>query len=105
MSSSATASPRLSSYVSQNRIDDLEERLADMQRRLGEVSQSSTDWKVPKGWKLVPIEPTDEMEKVVTDILSHFEGDYNVYFDEVQGREIYRAMIAAAPSPPQRTNT
>jgi len=46
---------------------------------------------VPDGWKLVPLEPTDEMYKAWLD----GKGDQRNYWDDV-----YKAMLAAAPTPP-----
>lgn len=44
-------------------------------------------------------EPTAKMSASVTNILSHFDGeygDYNVYFEDRQGDEIWAAMINEA---------
>ena len=48
--------------------------------------------KVPEGWKLVPVEPTDAM----------VAGGYRAYASRLSydmARTTYRAMLAAAPSP------
>lgn len=47
----------------------------------------------PKGWKLVPIEPTKEMCDAAQDKFEH--GMLITY------QQMYRSMIAASPTPPQ----
>lgn len=48
---------------------------------------------IPEGWKLVPVEPTQAMVEAAFDALpnSPFEGRIRTH---------YRAMLAAAPTPP-----
>lgn len=48
---------------------------------------------VPHGWRLVPVEPTPEMVEAAFDALP-------LYPLEGKIRTHYRAMLAAAPSPP-----
>lgn len=67
---------------------------------------ASGNW-TPEGMARTAIEamrePTPEMSASVTNILSHFDGefgDYNVYFKERQGDEIWQAMIDAALTEP-----
>lgn len=43
---------------------------------------------VPSGWKMVPVEPTEEME-----LAGWIDGD------DVTPRDIYRAMLSTAPQP------
>lgn len=60
---------------------------------------------VLEGWKLVPIEPTEEMEKAAdlidcrarVEFYQHAERGDNFY--RISFSEAYRAMLAAAPSP------
>ena len=49
--------------------------------------------KVPEGWKLVPVEPTEEMMREMTDQFMAINGDNRTAFESA-----YRAMIATAPS-------
>jgi len=48
--------------------------------------------RAPVGWKLVPVEPTDEMVTVA----AVFQGGY----DPINMRAVLRASIAASPPPP-----
>ena len=66
-------------------IEELSKLAADV--RAGQAS------KVPEGWKLVPVEPTDEMMREMTDPFMAINGDNRTAFESA-----YRAMIAAAPS-------
>lgn len=52
--------------------------------------------KIPEGWKLVPVEPTEEMiDKADAYAVSGMhEGNYRSYL-----AEIFRIMLAAAPEP------
>lgn len=53
---------------------------------------------VPKGWKLVPIQPTEKM-RVAGDAAGQFEDDYPR--DSRRAAEVvYEAMLAVAPKPP-----
>lgn len=59
---------------------------------------------VPDGWKLVPVEPTREMLDAGMDVLmNQCEISVNEYGDieveTITPRRVYRAMLAAAPSP------
>ena len=47
---------------------------------------------VPTGWKLVPIEPTEEMFRAMTDPFIAINGDNRKAFESA-----YKAMLAAAP--------
>lgn len=50
---------------------------------------------IPEGWKLVPLEPTDEMcDEVITEIGGFLPG-------LCESAEIYKAMLATAPASPQ----
>ncbi|ECU1704780.1 DUF550 domain-containing protein [Salmonella enterica] len=53
----------------------------------------------PDGYALVPVEPTDEMivAAMDSDDVTYNESDDTVYY--VHHREIYKAMLAAAPKP------
>jgi hypothetical protein len=50
---------------------------------------------VPPGWKLVPVEPTDEMRRVGADVWHLHDG----HLTRVIG-DVYRAMLAASPEVP-----
>ena len=51
---------------------------------------------IPEGWKLVPIEPTDEMRNAGRDEVS-FVADVGSF--DIIATQAYKAMIAAAPKP------
>ncbi|HIA5035423.1 TPA: hypothetical protein ACWQNP_002449, partial [Salmonella enterica] len=53
----------------------------------------------PDGYALVPVEPTDEMivAAMDSDDVTYNESDDTVFY--VHHREIYKAMLAAAPKP------
>lgn len=53
--------------------------------------------KVPKGWKLVPIEPNKEMLYALNTVYESAQrrGYWNAW------NELWKAMLDAAPSPPQ----
>ena len=64
---------------------------------------------IPEGWKLVPVEPTDEMREAGKD--AHYEAETRTSDADawsltgfahrvVRASYIYRAMLAAAPQPP-----
>lgn len=52
---------------------------------------------IPDGYALVPVEPTDEMivAAMDSDDVTYNESDDTVFY--VHHREIYKAMLAAAP--------
>ena len=63
---------------------------------------------IPEGWKLVPVEPTDEMREAGKD--AHYEAETRISDADawsltgfahrtVRASYIYRAMLAAAPQP------
>ncbi|EAA6263086.1 hypothetical protein AADF57_001310 [Salmonella enterica] len=54
---------------------------------------------IPDGYALVPVEPTDEMivAAMDSDDVTYNESDDTVFY--VHHREIYKAMLAAAPQP------
>jgi hypothetical protein len=52
-----------------------------------------------EGWKLVPVEPTREMWAAMADSLYGYK---NRHHDKVAG-DLYRAMLAAAPTPTATT--
>lgn len=52
---------------------------------------------VPQGWKLVPVEPTDEMVRST----HHLDLSYMTTQWAVDRAAVYRAMLAAAPAAPQ----
>ena len=47
---------------------------------------------VPEGWKLVPIEPTEDMMEAMTDFFIAINGDCRKAFAQA-----YKAMLATAP--------
>ena len=53
----------------------------------------------PEGWKLVPKEPTLEMREVA---VKYVDGPYDISrFDIHDAEDVYKAMLSAAPEPPQ----
>lgn len=54
---------------------------------------------VPEGWRLVPIEPTQEMISASMRVGLNTEWVYGIG-DRTDGSEIYEAMLAAAPPQP-----
>lgn len=58
------------------------------------TGNSAADFKVPDGWKLVPLEATPEM-RIAAENLAAEEYSLGVYADEV--RDMYASMLAAAP--------
>ena len=71
-----------------NADDTYEEARAKLERLIGFHVDVATDPAVNGGWKLVPIEPTEEMREVGV-----FAG--GAYYDVVEA--VYEAMLAAAP--------
>lgn len=61
------------------------------------IERDSNSPEIPDGWVMVPIEPTDEMiiAAMDSDDVTYNDSDDTVFY--VQHREIYRAMLAAAP--------
>jgi len=53
---------------------------------------------VPEGWKLVPVEPTDEMLGAAQERLCEIANFTN--FDDYNQAEMFKAMLGASPSPP-----
>ncbi len=65
-----------------------------------EIAETSTNSPViSDGYALVPVEPTDEMivAAMDSDDVTYNESDDTVFY--VHHREIYKAMLAAAPKP------
>ncbi|BAU16483.1 hypothetical protein [Pseudomonas phage S12-3] len=76
------------------RVAELEEKLTDWVRegfRLNEaLAVAKAQPSVPEGWKLVPMDPTSQMTSV----------GQSLRYDAVNSiGEIYRQMLAVAPSP------
>lgn len=61
--------------------------------------QAGNSQVIPDGYALVPVEPTDEMivAAMDSDDVTYNESDDTVFY--VHHREIYKAMLAAAPKP------
>lgn len=66
----------------------------ELQRLYGMATPQSAQ--IPAGWKLVPIEPTDEMVAIGQSIFGSFVEDTPADY-----KRIYAAMLSAAPQPPQ----
>ncbi len=83
---------KLSEYV--QHFDQKEEELRQREAHL------SARQAAPDGWRLVPAEPTTEMTKAGGDV--EVEGDFGgeqvLFGSEV--KQIYAAMLSAAPPPP-----
>jgi hypothetical protein len=57
---------------------------------------------VPEGWKLVPMEPTEEMcdvSHIGVDVYAGIATDEYYSIDGEYAAKVYRAMLAAAPKP------
>lgn len=59
-------------------------------------AESQSQWRPPEGWVLVPKEPTLEM---LREGARRFGGPW--WVADVEARSAYRAMLSAAPSPPE----
>jgi len=77
-----------------------EKRYAGSTYRLANLAfaagQAST---IPEGWKLVPVEPTDDMVRLGgenTDSIDWSDASQDEPYELAE--KVYRAMIAAAPS-------
>lgn len=68
-------------------IDPTPEELAELYR---------IAHRIPEGWKLVPVEPTEEMEKAGRKEAADCDDTYGSSL--FSAAEIYRAMLAAAPA-------
>lgn len=58
-------------------------------------------WAVPAGWKLVPIEPTYELESEVGGVRMDEEDFLHEYADHEKIGEICRAVVKYSPPPPK----
>lgn len=62
----------------------------------------SGEWvSVPKGWKLVPEEPTPEM--IEAPFSSKCSEPTRAHYGRKRNRAIYQAMLNAVPQPPEET--
>lgn len=71
------------------------ETQAEVRAARAALSGSGSGWPVPDGWKLVPVEPTWQMQIAGRDAVVHEMG-------MVEVAVAYRAMIAASPAAPQQ---
>jgi len=65
-----------------------------------------TNSNTPTGWKLVPIDPTEAMIETVAGPLIGERGDLDFEIascEQSDAVRTYRAMITAAPTPPECT--
>ena len=79
------------------------DRNAEIERLTAEISRLRSQGGAPEGWRLVPVEPTDDMAEIARDWAQRAwrnGGDPKGYLKFHQG--IYRAMLSAAPMPPVR---
>lgn len=69
-------------------------QISEYEKIMGQAGNSPV---IPDGYALVPVEPTDEMivAAMDSDDVSYNESDDTVFY--VHHREIYKAMLAAAP--------
>ena len=73
------------------------QQLAAMGEHMREMEECNPEFKVPDGWKLVPIKPTPEM------VEAYFAGKMEAqsYIHQMRAREQvsrdYNSMLAAAP--------
>ncbi|MFG5778247.1 hypothetical protein ACFIQF_14355 [Comamonas sp. J-3] len=71
---------------------------AVLAERLAQLSQAQA---VPDGWKLVPVEPTEEMLQAGRDTpLSGLEEDAPDDY-----KAVFKSMLSAAPPPPEQSNS
>lgn len=77
----------------------LTQRERDMMNKLADKLAAQPQAKVPEGWKLVPVEPTDEMLVVRVNVRTIL--GWVTTLDAHGTDTIYRAMLAAAPEPPK----
>lgn len=64
------------------------QQLAAMGEHMREMEECNPGFKVPDGWKLVPLEPTKEMSIAGCQVPLNKAARHNT---------VYRAMLAAAP--------
>lgn len=56
---------------------------------------------VPHGWKLVPLEPTEQMAEAAENVCIGTDADWREeYITSYGAVEVYRAMLSAAPQAP-----
>ena len=73
------------------------QQLAAMGEHMREMGECKPEFKVPDGWKLVPVKPTPEM------VEAYFAGKMEAqsYIHQMRARERvsrdYNSMLAAAP--------
>ena len=79
-----------------NESDTYEQAKAKLDNLIGFHVDIATDPAVNGGWKLVPIEPTEEMLRAMTDPFIAINGDNRTAFESA-----YKAMLAAAPEAKQ----
>jgi hypothetical protein len=70
--------------------------LAEISRLESELAEAR---KVPDGWKLVPVTPTDEMLEAAENELIEF-GFHAECVGELGKDDVWAAMLEAAPQPP-----
>ena len=75
-----------------NESDTYEQAKAKLDNLIGFHVDVATDPAVNGGWKLVPIEPTEEMLRAMTDPFIAINGDNRTAFESA-----YKAMLAVAP--------
>lgn len=71
-------------------------QISEYEKIMGQAGNSPV---IPDGYALVPVEPTDEMivAAMDSDDVTYNESDDTIFY--VHHREIYKAMLAAAPQP------
>ncbi|MGL5565442.1 MAG: hypothetical protein ACRDC4_06880 [Plesiomonas sp.] len=65
------------------------QQLSAMGEHMREMEESKPEFKVPDGWRLVPVEPTDDMVNAAIKV--------SLRNPSINGVPQYRAMLAAAP--------
>ena len=77
------------------RVKALLDRIASLEAQLSQAQA------VPDGWKLVPVEPTEEMLPAGRDTpLSGLEEDAPDDY-----KAVFKSMLSAAPPPPEQSNS
>lgn len=101
-SAKARVTDEMVEYASRIYTDASPLAVEAMRAVLEAVAPMLASARVPDGWQLVPIDPTDEMIEKGTDQHECAQGDpwyTDLPLSENDCNAIYKAMLAAAPKP------
>lgn len=96
--------PESRCYVDAAYQDSIDTLRASLQSQAPEGKPEGVNGAIPawqEGWKLVPVEPTEEMREALEAVLRD-EGWEPDAVGELPKNQCYDAMLAAAPTPPQQ---